>query len=262
MFDICLQNPPYERNLHVDFVVLGKSVAETVGAIHPSTPMVNRKPGDKPEIVAALLDLLDKHEASVYLFDGNAVFNAGFFTPLSVTVIRSDLDPVVQVSGLYEAEMLASDINQIGEWVLPFYHLTMGYPSVLEVQPTGEYWVSVGDIRGHPPRDCTELFNPDFFTIVPAMTKVEREPFLKSGWTNWGFATEQEANNFLSFLKTKFVRFMVSLYKVNAHLASGELGLVPWMDFTQEWDDSKLFKIFGVSDTDRQKIEKFIPDYY
>ena len=50
--------------------------------------------------------------------------------------------------------------------------------------------------------------------------------------------------NFLKFLKTNFVRFCLSINKNNSQLECGEMSLIPWLDFTQEWTDEKLYKHF------------------
>ena len=42
----------------------------------------------------------------------------------------------------------------------------------------------------------------------------------------------------------------------------GELKLIPWLDFTQEWNDAKLCKEFGINEELWKYIDNFIPDYY
>ncbi len=79
---------------------------------------------------------------------------------------------------------------------------------------------------------------------------------------HWGFTTKMEANNFLSYMKTDFARFMLALYQINGNIHRGELRSVPWMDFTQEWTDEKLYEHFNIDDIDQQRISDFIPDYY
>jgi hypothetical protein len=58
------------------------------------------------------------------------------------------------------------------------------------------------------------------------------------------------------------VRFILSCYKSTSHIDNGELEVIPWMDFTKEWDDKKLCEEFGISAELWKYIDNFIPDYY
>ena len=84
----------------------------------------------------------------------------------------------------------------------------------------------------------------------------------KSQRLHYGFSSEAERNNFLSYCKTKVVRFLLSLIKINGALARGELKVIPWLDFTQEWNDKKLCEEFNIDEELWLYIDKFIPDYY
>ena len=37
---------------------------------------------------------------------------------------------------------------------------------------------------------------------------------------------------------------------------------VPWQDFTQEWNDEKLFKKYGITKEEIQHIYDILPNYY
>ena len=53
-----------------------------------------------------------------------------------------------------------------------------------------------------------------------------------------------------------------TMYKNNQNLAVGELSIIPWLDFTESWDDEKLFEKFDVSEELQKYIREFLPDYY
>ena len=76
------------------------------------------------------------------------------------------------------------------------------------------------------------------------------------------FNTEEEMHNFIDALRTDFMRFCLVKVKKNKHLDSGELFHVPWLDFTQQWNDDKLFRHFNISQDIQDKIKEFIPEYY
>ena len=69
--------------------------------------------------------------------------------------------------------------------------------------------------------------------------------------------------NFIGYCKTDFARFCLSLYKNGPNLLTGGgLENIPWLDFTQEWDDQKLYEFFDVNEETQEYIENFLPDYY
>ena len=45
-------------------------------------------------------------------------------------------------------------------------------------------------------------------------------------------------------------------------MENGEMEIIPWMDFTQSWDDEKLFKYFDIDQKTQNYIREFLPDYY
>jgi hypothetical protein len=83
-----------------------------------------------------------------------------------------------------------------------------------------------------------------------------------SGGATLEFLTEIELDNFINYLKTDFARFCLALLKNKSDLHRGELEIVPWLDFTEEWDDEKLFEKFDVSQELQDYIRDFLPDYY
>jgi L-lactate utilization protein LutB len=52
------------------------------------------------------------------------------------------------------------------------------------------------------------------------------------------------------------------LLKNKSDLHRGELEIVPWLDFTEEWDDNKLFAKFDVSQELQDYIKDFLPDFH
>jgi site-specific DNA-methyltransferase (adenine-specific) len=108
----------------------------------------------------------------------------------------------------------------------------------------------------------------DFYTMVMKNSddnKGIRQPNLNKPGNptpTFEFNTEAERDNFINYLKTDFARFCLSLLKNNGHLSSGEMELIPWLDFTEEWDDDKLFKKFNVSQDLQDYIRDFLPDFH
>lgn len=72
------------------------------------------------------------------------------------------------------------------------------------------------------------------------------------------FENEIEANNFISYVFTKFFRFLVALIKNTQNAAKGVYQFVPIQDFTESWTDEKLYKKYGLTDDEIAFIESMI----
>ena len=131
-----------------------------------------------------------------------------------------------------------------------------------------KYYAQLAAIIGSSTNDEKKSVNNNAYTMCmknPEGNKGIREPRLnKAGGPTptFEFQSEKERDNFIKYLTSDFARFCVSFLKVNQHLDNGELELVPWLDFTQEWNDEKLFKEFNVSQELQDYIRDFLPDFH
>lgn len=75
------------------------------------------------------------------------------------------------------------------------------------------------------------------------------------------FDNEKQANNFISYYKTKFFRALVSAVKITQSAANDVYQFVPALSFEETWTDSKLFDLFNISQTDREYINNMISDW-
>lgn len=69
---------------------------------------------------------------------------------------------------------------------------------------------------------------------------------------------EQECQNVLSYMKTRFFRFLVMLIKNTQDAPKKVYQLVPMQDFTQSWTDEKLYQKYGLSKDEIAFIESMI----
>ena len=130
-----------------------------------------------------------------------------------------------------------------------------------------KFYCQLAAIRGHELRnDPSRMHQDDFYTMLmkdSAQNKgVRNINVRKDGFIVFEFNTELEQNNFISYLKSDFARFCLSLVKNTQNIHYGEMELIPWLDFTEEWDDDKLFAKFDVSQELQDYIRDFLPDYY
>ena len=75
------------------------------------------------------------------------------------------------------------------------------------------------------------------------------------------FETEAEAANFISYLKTKTVRFLVLQALTSQHLARDKFQFVPQQDYHKAWTDEELYKKYDFSDDEIAFIEETVRDY-
>ena len=72
------------------------------------------------------------------------------------------------------------------------------------------------------------------------------------------FDNREQAENLISYIKTRFFRFFV-LYKKNTqNAARGVYSLVPTQDFNESWTDEKLYSKYGLTEEEIEYIESMI----
>jgi site-specific DNA-methyltransferase (adenine-specific) len=69
------------------------------------------------------------------------------------------------------------------------------------------------------------------------------------------FESEAEARHYSSYLRTRFVRFLVSLRKPTQDAARGVYSFVPDLPLDQEWTDAKLYQRYGLAQNEIAFIE-------
>ena len=69
------------------------------------------------------------------------------------------------------------------------------------------------------------------------------------------FDNETEAINFAKYLRTRFVRFLVSLRKATQHATRDVYAFIPDLPLDQEWTDAKLYKRYGLTKDEIAFIE-------
>ena len=73
-----------------------------------------------------------------------------------------------------------------------------------------------------------------------------------------GSYNSQEIENILSYMKTKFFRFMVFLKKQTQNTTANTYSLVPMQDFSKPWTDKELYEKYGLSEEEIDYIESMI----
>ena len=266
-FDIIVMNPPYNQMLDMAFINKSYLIGDIILAVHPSTWLldekgIQKKFNDTKKLVKD--DLI-----SIKLFNGNKSFGIVLAVPCVFTYINKNEkhSGIKCIDLINNVDLVYDDIYQINKFSDVSIYLKLKKKIVDKCannlisnkNKKGTFYVNLSQISGnvHTNNDKFMVKN-DFYTVVIKNSSVEILPRMQY----FGFDTKNEAENFLQFVKSKFVRFCLSIYKNNKNIHRGELGLIPWLDFTKVWDDKSLAKQFDLSSTEIEFINKNIPDYY
>jgi site-specific DNA-methyltransferase (adenine-specific) len=67
-----------------------------------------------------------------------------------------------------------------------------------------------------------------------------------------------EGENLMTYMSTKFFRFLVSLVKNTQNTSKGCFALVPVQDFSKPWTDAELFSKYGFDEADIEFIDSLV----
>ena len=285
-FDCVIMNPPYK--IHVDVFNKGFDYLKDNGTlicIHPSTPFVNRKNTKNYDNEKQIKNIVSDYDSRLTFVDGNKIFNdAGFFTPLSVTRVNKVKNKKLEVvyTWLDESQTEIKKYNSLDDIYIHGNDIVLGirdkifskvqtkiWDKVSRRDSFGRYYVKINTICGNTPKK--NKINPDFFCLIYKSDEYNKKSLVvpheslptKVGDKNYiSVGSIEEGNNCFDYLLTKFSRFCLSLYKINSQLSRGELMSVPYMDFTQKWNDEKLFKYFEFNQDEINFINDYIEDWY
>lgn len=70
------------------------------------------------------------------------------------------------------------------------------------------------------------------------------------------FDTEVEAENFKYYITRKLPRYMMRVTYSSMHISRSNFIFVPKMDFTKKWSDAEMYRIFDLTESEIETIEK------
>lgn len=74
------------------------------------------------------------------------------------------------------------------------------------------------------------------------------------------FSSQTEAESYAAYLRTRFVRFLVSLRKATQDAARGVYAFVPDLPLDEEWTDEKLYARYGLTPEEQAFIEATVDE--
>lgn len=97
------------------------------------------------------------------------------------------------------------------------------------------FWVTGKPFLGEPQTCCSETY----LVIGP-------------------FPSKHECLNVMSYIRTRFFRFLVLLIKNTQHAAKSVYSFVPMQDFSKPWTDEELYQKYGLTAEEIAFIEKMV----
>jgi len=80
------------------------------------------------------------------------------------------------------------------------------------------------------------------------------ESYLVAG----AFASIEEARSLDSYLRSKFLRFLISLRAVTQHVTRNSFSFVPRQNWDRQWTDDALYEKYGLTDEEIAFVEKIV----
>jgi site-specific DNA-methyltransferase (adenine-specific) len=91
-------------------------------------------------------------------------------------------------------------------------------------------------------------------TIVLPPGTICTETYLVIG----SYSTNEEATNLLAYMKTRFFRFLMTLFMYSHGITKDTFAFTPILDMTKQWTDEKLYERYGLTSDEIAFIESKI----
>jgi hypothetical protein len=280
-FDVCLSNPPYNRGLDFKILtgLLSDSLAKEFVIVHPINWLIDLKGNQE---LSSYKQLVGNNLKYVRAFSGNVLF--GIKKPVPCGIIHIDFNYNGNITVQYfDDKFVCKNVNDITKYGSSWQNIAKPFMIKLKefIKNNGSLFsnnkkqidstkhncqispiVGSTDVSSYNTTVCSDFYTlvkkdpTDNIGISKALDKPGNKP------VTFAFESESERENFLNYCATKFARFALSFYKISSNISLGEMGLVPWLDFKQEWTDEKLFVKFDLNQETINYINNFIPSYH
>ena len=119
--------------------------------------------------------------------------------------------------------------------------------------PTNQAWVDDWKVLMTRVQGTSAAVETKFLSkpIIAGPGTACTETYLVAG----RFGSEAEAATYAAYLRTRFVRFLVSLRKSTQDAAKGVYSFVPDLPLDREWTDAALYERYGLTDDEVAFLE-------
>ncbi|MBE9108252.1 Eco57I restriction-modification methylase domain-containing protein [Nodosilinea sp. LEGE 07298] len=128
-----------------------------------------------------------------------------------------------------------------------------------EAIPTNSAWIDEWKVLMTAVQGTSAAVETKFLSkpIIAEPGTACTETYLVAG----RFDTEAEAKNYAKYLRTRLVRFLVSLRKSTQHATRDVYSFIPDLSLDQEWTDAKLYKRYGLTEDEITFIKSQVAEH-
>ena len=152
-FDIVIQNPPYNKDMHLDFFEKGLEYLTNTGKmiiIEPATWLINVRKNGKAKRYDAIKERIGGHIESIVIENYNKEFNTGLYVPFAITTIdMSKTFDTIDYTCCGEHKVVKSvyDCNLVGSYntIWSIFEKVQSFGDMMKAHTTKEdkgrdYW--------------------------------------------------------------------------------------------------------------------------
>lgn len=268
-FTYGIGNPPFKGQLHLTFLKECLERCDNVRLIHPSGWLYR----NNTKLEYEVKQMLSGRLSSLKLFNGNSSFTGmEFQSPLVITeaVKKSDSFVIEYATSGNKYELNSINDLPCGYWEptetnLELKKLIYKEASISNLHSIfGKYdggsYLNINEVVGHHSKNANEFFMNDFYAFFYRNSNMN-DSKLREKVVNLNSDTERD--NLVSYLKTKFARFALSLNKVNSwNVSKRYFEAIPIPSLDHEWNDVLVKEHYNLTESQWDSINSFIPDYY
>ena len=258
-FDVCLMNPPYDKNLHLKFLEKVIGVAEKTVSVQPISFLQSPSGYDKKTSSAKKYEnSVSKHIADLdILKDASTLFGIRAQTDIAIFVCNKD-------GGFDYKSLMFSQIDE-NDYKM-FKNSANKFPKLVEFDETineDKPFVNIKTFANNKRTTRYNIVAPNTYKIIFKGKlpngedwndkKYKSDSFSKEKPVGIYFDTYIEAKNFYNSCLTEAYKYIVSVFKQSQSIPLNEL---PFMsDYKKPWDNERFFKYYNI---DKDKQEEII----
>lgn len=268
-FDTVIGNPPYNNDLYIPFVELGHQIAMSYTLM--ITPAKWQAKGGKQN-EQFRKKIVPYMRITVYYPDSRDIFNIDCQGGVCYYLIDRERPSTRKLTTLCKNQKLfetdyTEDIT--GESLYIMYnsrvrgivHKLGNFKQLkcLNKAKEGKYNVAITNVYSE--KSCTSKSGTAYVTISPYILQTVYKKNADTSFLN-SFDTELEAKSYVSYLETKFIRFMFLLAKTSLHMQSEfSWSFIPDPgSFDHIFTDDELYKKYGLTADEISLVESVIKE--
>ena len=287
-FSVCIQNPPYDRDLHLKFTEKGFEISENMVVVEPATWLINVRDNGKAKKYKILKDKLEGNIVDIEIQNLNKEFNTGLYVPFSIlTTGKKDSDKIKYTCGKH-TEYVNSiyDCNKFGNYktIKSILEKCTKYGDMMKNHITTKdmgdnifyvRFMSIITAHGYDSKvDHVETkFGTYYGTFTtPCVHKSDNKLYTRVPKTNVGnpstcvYGTKEELENWKYFVYNNKLPIAINIL-MTIDQNNNSAPYIPWL-VDKKYTDEEISNILGFNKEENDLIDLLIErfelhnDYY